>query len=170
MPPDGLPAGRSFPNYNPWPYFRLAGIYLNYAEAQLELGNEAGAREYISMVRARPSVNLPPIPANVTGDALRKRLINERRIELAFEGHRFFDIRRWKIAAQVDNLPVRGVIGRCPAANVTAGTCASLPSNAFTYANWNLLEARTYPEQLNLLPIHTDEISRNPSLSQTPGW
>lgn len=170
MPQDGQLISRQIQLSNPWPIFRLADIYLHYAEAQLALGNEAVAREYISKVRARPGVDLPPIPDNVTGDALKKRLINERRIELAFEGHRYFDIRRWKIAAQVENPPVRGVIVTCPAPNVANGTCASLPLSAFSYTTRNLLEARTYPEQMNLLPIHTDELLRNPSLTQTPGW
>src|SRR5690606_3090386 len=131
MPQDGQLISRQIQLSNPWPIFRLADIYLHYAEAQLALGNEAVAREYISKVRARPSVNLPPIPDSVTGEALWKRLVNERRIELAFEGHRYFDIRRWKIAAQVENPPVRGMIVICPAANVANGTCASLPLNAF---------------------------------------
>ncbi len=68
----------------PWPFFRLAEIYLNYAEAKFELGDEAKCREYINKVRARASVNLPAIPNTVTGEALRQRLYNERRIELAF--------------------------------------------------------------------------------------
>ncbi len=46
----------------PWPFFRLAEIYLNYAEAKFELGDEATARQYINKVRARQSVNMPPIP------------------------------------------------------------------------------------------------------------
>jgi hypothetical protein len=171
MPPDGFPAGRSFGNYNPWPVVRLAEIYLNYAEAQLELGNEAVARQYISMVRARPSVDLPPIPATVTGAALRKRLINERRIELAFEAHRFFDIRRWEIAAEVEAAPVRGMLVICPEANVTTGTCADLPSSAFSYnPNGVLLQKPAYPEEQNLLPISQDELENNPGLAQTPGW
>lgn len=171
MPQDGQLVSRQIQNYNPWPIFRLAGVYLNYAEAQLELGNEAVAREYISKVRARPSVDLPPIPATVTGEALRKRLINERRIELAFEGHRFFDIRRWLIAAEVENTPVRGMVVTCPAAAVAAGTCADLPLDQFSYnPNRVLLEKPPYPEQQNLLPVSTDELQRNPSLTQTPGW
>lgn len=171
MPPDGMPASRSIQNYNPWPIYRLAEIYLNYAEAQLELGNEAVARQYISMVRARPSVNLPAIPDSVTGEALRKRLINERRIELAFEGDRFFDIRRWKIAAEVENTPIRGMVVTCPTTAVNAGTCASLPLSQFSYDPSRVLLQKTpYPEQQNLLPIATDELNRNPSLTQTPGW
>jgi len=171
MPPDGVLVSRQIRLTNPWPIYRLADVYLNYAEAQLELGNEAVARQYISLVRARPSVNLPPIPANVTGAALRKRLINERRIELAFEGHRFFDIRRWKIAAEVENTPIRGMTVRCPEVNVQAGTCATLPPSAFSYvATGVLLQKSAYPEQMNLFPVSTDELRRNPNLTQTPGW
>ncbi len=91
----------------PWPIFRLAEIYLNYAEAKFELGDEATCRLYINKVRAR--VDMPPIPATVTGEALRERLYNERRIELAFETHRFFDIRRWKIANVIENRPIYGM-------------------------------------------------------------
>jgi starch-binding outer membrane protein, SusD/RagB family len=171
MPQDGVLIGRQFSYTNPWPIFRLAGIYLNYAEAQLALGNEAVAREYISMVRARPSVDLPPIPADVTGEALRKRLINERRIELAFEGHRFFDIRRWLIAAEVENTPVRGMVVTCPANAVASGTCADLDPSEFSYnPNRVLLQKPAYPEAQNLLPVSTNELQRNPGLAQTPGW
>lgn len=171
MPQDGQLISRAVPNYNPWPIFRLAEIYLNYAEAQLELGNEAVARQYISMVRARPSVNLPEIPSSVTGEALRKRLINERRIELAFEGHRFFDIRRWKIAAEVENAPIRGMVVTCPAPAVASGTCAELPLDQLSYNPTRvLLQKPPYPEQQNLLPVSTDELQRNPRLTQTPGW
>jgi hypothetical protein len=85
----------------------LAEIYLNYAEAKFELGDYATCRTYISKVRAR--AGMPAIPASVTGEALRARLYNERRIELAFESHRFFDIRRWKIATVIENRPIRGM-------------------------------------------------------------
>jgi starch-binding outer membrane protein, SusD/RagB family len=136
-----------------------------------EKGNEAVAREYISMVRARPSVDLPPIPSDVTGEALRQRLINERRIELAFEGHRFFDIRRWLIAAEVENTPVRGMVVTCPAGAVASGTCAGLDPSEFSYnPNRVLLQKPAYPEAQNLLPVSTNELQRNPGLAQTPGW
>ena len=74
-----------------WPHFRLAEIYLNYAEAKFELGDEATAREYLSMVRNR--VGMPAIPGSITGEDLRQRIYNERRIELAFENHRLRLIR-----------------------------------------------------------------------------
>jgi starch-binding outer membrane protein, SusD/RagB family len=141
----------------PWIHFRLAEIYLNYAEAKFELGDEATCREYISKVRAR--VNMPAIPATVTGEALRRRLYNERRIELAFEGHRFFDIRRWKIAKDVENRPVIGM-------DITRNQVTQVK----TYTPVQLLVKATYEDKMNLLPIATSEIRRNKELEQSPGW
>lgn len=141
----------------PWPHFRLAEMYLNYAEAKFELGDEATCREYINKVRAR--VGLPGIPNSVTGEALRQRLYNERRIELAFEGHRFFDIRRWKIADVVENRPIYGM-----------DVLLNMNTGVKTYSPILLLQKNPYQEKMNLLPIETAEILRNPELAQTPGW
>ncbi|HEY5368068.1 MAG TPA: RagB/SusD family nutrient uptake outer membrane protein [Hanamia sp.] len=141
----------------PWPFFRLAEIYLNYAEAEFALGNEDVCRQYISKVRAR--VGMPAIPASVTGEALRARLYNERRIELAFEGQRFFDIRRWKIADVIENRPIYGM-------DITK----NLTSGVSTYTPVLLLQKNTYQEKMNLLPIATSEILKNPELKQPTGW
>lgn len=143
----------------PWPHFRLAEIYLNYAEAKFELGDEATCREYINKVRARPSVNLPPIPATVTGEALRQRLYNERRIELAFESHRFFDIRRWKIADVIENRPIRGM-----------DIIKDRTNGVTNYNPVILLQKNPYEEKMNLLPVETGEVRRNSPELQTPGW
>ncbi|MFD0750175.1 RagB/SusD family nutrient uptake outer membrane protein [Mucilaginibacter calamicampi] len=141
----------------PWPIFRLAEIYLNYAEAKFELGDEATAREYVNKVRARPSVNLPPIPATVTGEALRKRIYNERRIELAFESHRFFDIRRWKIAIDIENRPVYGM-----------DIIKDVTTGVKTYTPIKQIE-HVYEDKMNWLPIEANEIRRNPDIAQI-GW
>lgn len=74
----------------PWIFFRLAEIYLNYAECQIELGNTSEALRYINLVRER--VHLP----KATGANLRAEYEYERKVELMFEGQRFFDLRRWK--------------------------------------------------------------------------
>ena len=141
----------------PWPHFRLAEIYLNYAEAKFELGDEAKCREYINKVRAR--VGMPAISVTTTGDALRQRLYNERRIELAFESHRFFDIRRWKIANVIENRPVYGM-----------DILKNLSTGVKTYTPVLLLQKNPYLDKLNLLPIETAEIRRNPELTQTTGY
>jgi hypothetical protein len=140
----------------PWPLFRLGEIYLNYAEAKFELGDEATAREYLNKVRARPSVNMPPIPATVTGDALRQRIYNERRVELAFESHRFWDIRRWKIAIDIENRPLYGMD---IIKNVTTGVK--------TFTPFKQLE-HVYDEKMNWIPIETNELRRNPGITSAP--
>lgn len=87
-----------FQNTNPTTpriYFRLAEIYLNYAEAEYHLGNEDIAREYLNKIRAR--VHLPDVQSS--GKDLLDAIMHERRIELVFEGyHRFNDVRRWMTA------------------------------------------------------------------------
>jgi starch-binding outer membrane protein, SusD/RagB family len=141
----------------PWIYFRLGEIYLNYAEAKFELGDEDVCREYLSKIRER--VGMPPIPESVTGEDLRKRLYNERRIELAFESHRYFDVRRWKIAMEVENRPMRGL-----------DVIKDVNTGLKTYREVQL-QARTFEERMYLLPIATDEINKNEgSIEQNPGW
>ena len=141
-----------------WPHFRLAEIYLNYAEAKFELGDEATAREYVSLVRDR--VGMPPLPATVTGEDLRRRIYNERRIEFAFENQRVFDVRRWKIAIDIENRPIR-----------TLDIYLDLTTGVKRYEEVILLDKTgTYEEKMNLFPIATSEIANMPSLEQTPGW
>ncbi|REL38055.1 RagB/SusD family nutrient uptake outer membrane protein [Rhodohalobacter sp. SW132] len=142
-----------------WPHFRLAEIYLNYAEAQFELGNEDLARQYLNEVRSREGVNMPDIPATVTGEELRQRIYNERRVELAFENHRFFDIRRWLIADEVENRPIRGM-----------DIFRNMSTGELSYSPVQLLEKIPWEDKMNLLPIASDEIRRNPGIEQNPGW
>ena len=78
----------------PWPVFRLAEMYLNKAEAEMELGHAAKAVETLNPIRQRAGIKILS-ESEITLDRIR----NERRIELAFEGHRFWDLRRWRIAA-----------------------------------------------------------------------
>lgn len=88
-----------------WPYFRLAEIYLDYAEACNEKPerNETEALKYINLVRERSGLNAletayPEVKGNK--DLLRMLIQKERMVELAFEGHRYYDARRWMIAQQ----------------------------------------------------------------------
>ena len=74
----------------PWFFIRLAEVYLNYAECQIELGNNAEALKYINLIRNRAL--LP----DATGKDIRTEYEYERTVELMFEGQRFFDLRRWK--------------------------------------------------------------------------
>ncbi len=158
MPDVNTPLSWQYNYTNPWIIFRLGEIYLNYAEASFELGDEATAREYLSKVRARTGVDMPAIPSTVTGEALRQRIYNERRVELAFEEHRYWDVRRWKIAEDVANRPIYGM------------DIFKEPNGDLKYSPVLLLK-RTFVPKMYLLPIQTSEINKNGgSLSQTTGW
>ncbi|KQR70467.1 RagB/SusD family nutrient uptake outer membrane protein [Pedobacter sp. Leaf176] len=97
---------------NWWPWFRLGEVYLNAAEAAFELGRAEGLG-YVNSIRARAGFPANSLTA-LTTDIIR----NERRVELAFEDHRYFDLKRWRIAHIVwdgsesdPNAVVRGLYG-----------------------------------------------------------
>lgn len=147
------PSGSSSPT---WIYFRYAEILLNYAEANYFLGNEATTREYLNMVRSRPSVDMPDVTES--GEALFKRIVNERRIELAFEEHRFFDVRRWMIAEEVLSEPrLRMAIHKDPDTGEITYTVEEFqPAN---FNEWNYLA-----------PIPQEVINQNNLIEQNPGY
>lgn len=150
------PSGSSVKPENPWIFFRLAEFYLNYAEIMYELGNEEQAREYVNKVRARQSVNMPPVTAS--GEKLRDKIRNERRVELAFEGHRFFDVRRWCIADETENR------------DLLAMNIQKQADGTKTYEVTMLLK-RSFLEQHKLVPIPRTEIDKSEgSLVQNPGY
>ena len=91
-----------------YPWIRLGEIYLNYAEAAFKAGHEDICREYINKIRDRKDVLMPHIPDSATGAILWDHLVNERRVELAFEAFRYFDVRRWKVADFYDNVDLYG--------------------------------------------------------------
>jgi starch-binding outer membrane protein, SusD/RagB family len=141
----------------PWIIFRLGEIYLNYAEAEFNLGNETECRKYINLVRAR--AGMPGLSSTVTGETLRTRLYNERRIELAFEEHRYWDVRRWKIAMDTEN---KSLYGMDITKNITTGEKTYTPV---------ILLKRTFTAKNYLLPIATDEIKKNKgTLLQSVTW
>lgn len=74
------------------PVIRVSELYLNRAEALARSGNTAGALTDINLIRTR--AGLPAAPATLTGTALITEILKQRRLELAFEGHRFFDMKR----------------------------------------------------------------------------
>lgn len=82
-------------------WLRYADVKLMYAEAQNEaVGPDASVYQQVNEVRARPGVDMPALPAGLSQDDMRQRIRHERRVELALEGSRYFDLRRWGIAVQ----------------------------------------------------------------------
>jgi len=74
--------------------YRYAEVLLNAAEAAFELGQPDLAANYMNQVRARAGLTIPLTAAQITFD----RIVHERRVELAFEGHYFYDMKRWRLA------------------------------------------------------------------------
>jgi hypothetical protein len=139
----------------PWVRMRYAEILLNYAEACIELGLDDEAKIYLNQVRAR--AGMPDITD--VGPALKERYRNERRVELAFEEQRFFDIRRWMIGPET--VPAFGVSVNYP----VNGSFANPVITKVPVDDGRKWENKTY-----FLPIATDELHRNNLLIQNPGY
>lgn len=150
----------------PWIYFRYAEILLNFAEAANEtVGPDAvpagapfSAREAVNQIRARAGVEIPAIPEGLGTGAFRELVRNERRIELAFEEHRFYDVRRWRIAEETENEPAYGI-------EITRS------GDAFSYARKVALDGRQFLPRHYWLPIPREEIlASNNQLQQNPDY
>ncbi len=144
--------------------FRLAEFYLNYAEAVFKYLGSAdatsaefpmSARDAVNVVRSRVGVNMPPLPAGLSKDNFWKRYENERFVELAFEGHRFWDLRRWKEGKKLENIKELKITKN------NDGT--------FTYTP-QVKKRMTWDDKMYLFPIPLSEIQKNPNLKQNPGW
>jgi hypothetical protein len=154
LPSDIPPSGSTLKPTSPWIFFRYAEILLNYAEAKFEMGDENTARTNINRIRTR--AGMPQI--NASGEELRKKIYHERRIELVFEGHRFYDVRRWKIANQTEKVSLKAM------------KIIKNADGSKTYAITKLLD-RNFLDQHYLLPIPRAEIDRSlGSLVQNTGY
>ncbi|GAC1420443.1 MAG: RagB/SusD family nutrient uptake outer membrane protein [Flavisolibacter sp.] len=140
----------------PWRYMRYSEILLNYAEACLGLGQESEAKTYINMIRKRAA--MPPVTES--GQALVDRYRNERRIELAFEDHRYFDVRRWMVAPDA----YQNAMG------VSIRYKADATGNPISAPTYNAVNAqnRAWNPRFYLFPIKMDEMARNNKLIQNP--
>lgn len=126
---------------------RYAEILLTYAEAQNEsVGPDASVYSAINQIRSRPSVKMPELEAGLSKEQMREIIRQERRIELAFEGLYYSDIRRWQTAEIVNNGPIFNYMGK-------------------TITNRTFNKNRDY-----LWPIPFTEIQENPKLIQNPGY
>lgn len=143
-----------------WIFSRYGETLLNYAEAQNEALSSPDQSVYdaINAIRARPDVNMPPLPMGLSKDEMRRRIRDERRVEMAFENARFWDVRRWKIGEQVFNGPIHGMW-----ITKAAGT------GVLTFTRFEV-ENRIYHAHYNLFPIPQSEMDRNPALVQNPGY
>lgn len=156
--------------HNPWIFLRYAEILLNYAEASAELGDEGDARMALNQVRSR--VGMPDVTAS--GDELIDRIRNERAVELAYEEHRFFDVRRWMIAPDVYSQPAQGIriIGTLDAGDPSPVAVYEGITEGYydyEYEIFNVVD-RAWNERAYFLPILRGEMNANPELVQNPGY
>ena len=139
-----------------WIFFRLGELYLNYAEALNEAqGPIDDVYKYVDAIRNRSG--LPGLPTGLSKDEMRDQIRHERRIELAFETHRYFDCHRWKIAQVTDNGPIYGM-------NINA--------SGTDFYSRTKVEDRVFESPKHYLwPIYQNEINKAPELFiQNPGW
>ncbi len=136
---------------------RLGEVYLNLAEALLELGKTGEAKQAIISIRNR---SLQQDVADLTG-SLKAELVQERMLELAFEGHRFWDLRRWELAREVLNGKKRQGVKITKASNGT-----------LRYERVAVdVNASVYPDKFNQFPLPTGELINNPNIKAQPtGW
>jgi hypothetical protein len=141
-----------------WRFIRYAEVLLNYAEACIELGQDAEARTYINMIRKRAGI--PGVTE--AGAALRARYRNERRIELMYEEHRFFDIRRWVIGPET--------YGKVTKANVLYKLLPDKTTSPIPTIKHEVLETRAWIDKAYFFPILRSEMNKNDKLIQNPGY
>ena len=149
-----------------YPIFRLEEVYLNYAEALFEA---TGSSEYTGTLDGtsfsmspRAALNairkvygMPEIPAGLSADDFRKRLRNERRVELCFEGHRFWDLRRWK-----EGEKTKEIYGL----SIVKGT-----DDTYTVEKV-LVQTRYWNDKQYWYPLSNTEYYKNQNLIQNTGW
>lgn len=150
--------GQFSTNGTPWRYMRYAEVLLNYAEACIELGEETEARKALNQIRKR--AGMPDITDS--GTALRTRYRNERRIELAFEEHRFYDVRRWLIAPEAyQQFSGVSVVYKLNADHTTAAIPTITPIT---------VQKSAWLDKAYLFPISRDEMNKNALLIQNPNY
>ena len=153
-----------------FPIIRLSDLYLMYSEAlnETKAAPDNEVYEYIQMVRSRAGLDIDGDILNtwqmyssnpskpITKDGMRKIIQQERMIELALEGHRYWDLRRWKLATEYFNKPIQGW-------NI-------FRSDVEGFYEVENIFYKNYSTKDYLWPISQNELLRNPNLTQNPGW
>lgn len=155
----------------PWPILRYTEAIFHYAEACIALGEEEEARTWLNKIRFR--AGMPAITD--TGEALRQRFINEKRIEMAYEEQRFFDVRRWMMAPQMFSRKANGItiFGTLKPGKTVTTYKYDKENYNYSYEVFEIdpgKENRIWADKLYFIPIHRDEMNRNTKLVQNPGY
>ncbi len=146
-------------HFSDWVYYRYGEVLLNFAEASNEFeGPSEEVFSAVEAVRQRAGLNPNTLDRNLSQDSLRTIIRNERHKELAFEEHRYWDIRRWKIAGEVyNNGPLHGIsITKTP--------------TGFLYNVVPVLNTAFDESKMYFYPIPNSEVVSNTNMRQNPGW
>lgn len=142
-------------------FFRYAEVLLNQAEALNELGRTSEAYAPLYLIRKRAGIPIGTgsygLKTGMTQTEMRTAIQNERRIELAFEEHRFWDLRRWKLAETNLSGTVHGV------------TITRTAPGVYTYVASNVANY-VFNKKLYHMPVPYSEVTKNPNLVQNEGW
>lgn len=145
----------------PWPVFRLAEIYLNMAEACMEIGGkDAEALTAVNQIRSRAGIKL-------LGSCTLEEVRHERKVELAFEGHRYWDLKRWRLADKdVAQGGLNGFKGSAlyPWFDVRDGKFV------FEIGKNPPKQTRFFLEKNYYTKINGSDLNSNPNLVQNPGY
>jgi len=168
----GGSAANSFRHH--WVIFRLAEFYLNYAEAILNYTGSGyekesfkwTAAEALNIVRKR--AGQPDVQLGLSADDFKNKYENERFVELAFEGHRFYDVRRWREANKYFTSINKMTITKTADPVLDESGAVVTPAQ-FSYRTENL-ETRSWNDRQYLFPIAQGEILKSGALTQNPGW
>lgn len=145
-----------------WVLMRYAEVLLNYAEAMNEYSGAPTDSVYITldMIRKRAGLSPHAITRDKTQAEMRKIIQNERQVELAFEEHRFFDVRRWRLlddpAEKGNYLNIKGI-------RITK------EGDDFKYEEYPV-ETRIFSEKMYCYPIPQSEILKAPGIKQNKDW
>ncbi len=143
--------------------FRLGEMYLNAAEAAIELNMEGTARDYIEPIRTRAGLQQNLRLESYSGMELRDRIRNERKLEMAFEDHRYWDVKRWRIATDALSIQVEGLR--------ILRHIDSFGNETFTYETFDAEAAKmNFFERHYYLPIGQSRINNNNKLIENPGY
>lgn len=142
----------------PFTFIRIAEVVLNYAEALYNLNRPEEAMIQLNSIRTRPAVALPSITRS--GEEIMAAIRQERKVELAYEGHYYWDMRRWGLA----HTAFTGIR--------THGLKIIKEANGtFTYFYVECDDQnRNFPEKLYSLPIPQSELNNNKTITQIPAW
>jgi hypothetical protein len=169
-PDPGLADNQSNAQTIPWPFLRYTEAVLNYVEASIELGQEDVARDWLSKIRFRSG--MPAITDS--GDALKERYRNERRIEMAYEEQRYYDARRWMIGSElhrgIQTINIQGTLKPGKSPHVPYRHDKSVYDYTYTVVDNTENETRVWDDKLYFRPIERGEIQRNELLVQNPGY